>query len=254
MRNNKSYVLVLMALVGLAFITPPPKRQIFLIGDSTMSDKQITAYPETGWGMMFAKFVDTSNTVVYNHAQNGRSTKSFLEENRWEPIVNKLQPGDIVLIQFGHNDEVATKPQATTPRQFQKNLATYIKNAKAKKAIPVLITPAARRSFNAEGKIQDTHQLYSELIRKVAQKEQVPLIELNKKSQAVLQTFGPENSKWLYNYLKQGQHPNYPEGKVDDTHFSELGARKMAEIVFAELKTLNPGGIAGHFFKPVPKK
>jgi lysophospholipase L1-like esterase len=254
MKNKIGHILVFLALAGLAFTSPPRKRQIFLVGDSTMSDKQITAYPETGWGMMFAKFVDTSNTVVYNQAQNGRSTKTFLEENRWKPIMNALQPGDLVLIQFGHNDEVASKPQATTPKRFQENLTRYINDAKAKKAIPVLFTPAARRSFNAEGKVQDTHLAYSELVRKVAKKERVVRIELDKKSQAVLASFGPENSRWLFNYLKPGQHPNYPAGKADDTHFSELGARKMAEIVFQELKTHNPGNIPTHFYKPVPQK
>ncbi|WP_317175570.1 rhamnogalacturonan acetylesterase [Pontibacter beigongshangensis] len=254
MKNNIRYILLLLALVGFAFSGPTPKRQIFLVGDSTMSEKRVTAYPETGWGMMFSKFIDTSNTVIYNHAQNGRSTKSFVEENRWAPIVDKLQPGDLVLIQFGHNDEVPTKPQATTQKQFQINLAKYIRDTKAKKAIPVLITPAARRSFDAEGNLQDTHQVYSALVRKVAKKEGVTLVELDKKSQAVLESFGPENSKWLFNHLKPGQHPNYPEGKVDDTHFSELGARKMAEIVYKELNSQNPGGIAVHFFKPVPKK
>jgi lysophospholipase L1-like esterase len=254
MKNLAGYIGVFLAIAGLAFTSPPRKRQIFLVGDSTMADKQVTAYPETGWGMMFAKFVDTSTTVVYNQAQNGRSTKSFLEENRWAPILDKLQPGDMVLIQFGHNDEVASKPQATTPKQFQKNLVQYITGAKAKKAIPVLITPAARRSFNAEGKLQDTHQVYSELVRKVAKKKGVPLIELDKKSQAVLASFGPENSRWLFNHLQPGQHPNYPAGKADNTHFSELGARQMAEIVFQELKRQNPGNITVHFFKPIPKK
>jgi len=254
MKSYLKYGLILLGILGLAFTNQPRKLRIFLVGDSTMSNKSISAYPETGWGMMFSKFIDTSNTVIYNVAQNGRSTKSFMEENRWAPVVDSLQEGDIVLIQFGHNDEVSTKPQSTTEQQFQANLAKYIEDAKAKKAIPVLITPAARRKFNADGKLEDTHKVYSELVRKVAKKEKVTLIELDRKSQELLQSFGAEKSQWLFNHLKPGENPNYPEGKKDDTHFSELGARKMAEIVYAELKSLNPGSINEHFFKPKPKK
>ncbi|MEJ6980615.1 rhamnogalacturonan acetylesterase [Pedobacter sp. P351] len=244
----------MLALVGFSFTSQQRKLRVFLVGDSTMSVKQLNAYPDTGWGMMFAKFFDTTSTLVYNTAQNGRSTKSFIAENRWAPIVDSLQEGDIVLIQFGHNDEVASKVQSTKKREFQDNLIKFINDSRSKKAIPVLITPAARRNFNSEGKVQDTHKVYSELVRKVAERKKVGLVDLGRKSQALLQEFGSENSKWLFNYLKPGQHPNYPDGKVDDTHFSELGARKMAEIVYAELKALNPGVISHHFFTPALKK
>ncbi|MEI6945942.1 rhamnogalacturonan acetylesterase [Paraflavisolibacter sp. H34] len=254
MKNIRNYSLLLLAAAGAAFTAPPRKMRVFLVGDSTMSEKQRKAYPEMGWGMMFTKFVDTATTVVYNTAQNGRSTRTFLEEKRWAPILDSLQEGDVVLIQFGHNDEVPTKPQATTEKEFQKNLARYVDEARAKKAVPVLITPAARRSFDAAGKVQDTHKVYAELVRKVARKKKVPLVELDRKSQALLQSYGPGASKYLFNHLKPGEHPNYPAGKTDDTHFSELGARKMAEIVYAELKALNPAGLADHFFKPAPKK
>jgi lysophospholipase L1-like esterase len=254
MRFYLRYILLLVALVSFSFTSQPRKMRVFLVGDSTMSDKKVTAYPETGWGMMFSKFFNTALTVVYNTAQNGRSTKSFIEENRWTPIVDSLQKGDIVLIQFGHNDEVPTKVQSTTKKEFQDNLMRFIADTKKKKAIPVLITPAARRKFNAEGNLEDTHKVYSELVRKVAKKKKVGLIDLDRKSQALLQQFGPENSKWLFNHLKAGQNPNYPDGKADDTHFSELGARKMAEIVYSELKNLNLNGISAHFFQPAPKK
>lgn len=245
--------LLLFALAAMAFAVPPRKMRIFLVGDSTMADKQVKAFPETGWGMSFKKFFDTSTTVVYNEAQNGRSTKSFMAEHRWAPIVDSLEEGDIVLIQFGHNDEVRTKAQSTTEQEFQDNLAKYIDDTRSKKAIPVLITPVARRSFDKDGKLQDTHQVYSELVRRVAANKNVALAELDKKSQALLQAFGPDNSRWLFNHLEPGEHPNYPQGNADNTHFSEFGARKMAEIVFAELRMLNPGGIAGHFYKPAKK-
>jgi lysophospholipase L1-like esterase len=250
--NSYLKYFLLIALTGMAFINPNRKLHVYLIGDSTMANKQVTAYPETGWGMPFSKFFDTSTTVVYNLAQNGRSTKSFMAENRWKPVVDSLQPGDIVLVQFGHNDEVPTKKTATTPEEFQAYLAKYVDDTRSRKGIPVLITPVARRSFDSTGKLQDTHKVYSELVRKVAALKKVPLIDLDKESQALIQSFGVESSKLLFNHLQAGEHPNYPKGNADNTHFNELGARKMAEIIYADLQKINPGGIANHFY--VPKK
>ena len=130
--------------------------KVYLIGDSTMSKKEIKAYPETGWGMPFCIFFD-STVIVDNRAMNGRSTQSFLNENRWQPVVDNLQEGDYVFIQFGHNDEVPTKTTYTTPAVFTANLVKYITETRNKKAIPVLLTPVARRSFDSTGHIVGTH-------------------------------------------------------------------------------------------------
>jgi len=108
-----------------------------------------------------------------------------------------------------------------------------------KKAKPVLLTPVTRRRFDSAGNIQETHEVYSKLVREVAAEEKVPMIDLDKKSQELLQQFGKENSKWLFLQLSAGEHPNYPEGRNDNTHFNELGARLVAEIVLKEIKTMN---------------
>ncbi|WP_460966763.1 rhamnogalacturonan acetylesterase [Spirosoma migulaei] len=238
---NRSRFLQLTASLGLtallAFTPPPGKITVYLIGDSTMSIKDVKAYPETGWGMPFAHFFNESVTVD-NRAMNGRSTRTFIEENRWQPVADNLNEGDYVLIQFGHNDEVKTKKSYTTEDEFRKNLIRFITESRAKKANPVLITPVARRQFDAAGKIEGTHTLYSELVRAVASEYKTPLIDLDKQSQELLQTFGPENSKLLFLQLAPGEHPNYPDGKVDNTHFNELGARRMAELVLATIRTL----------------
>jgi len=228
-----------LCLVGLGFLVafalPPKKITLWLIGDSTMANKEIKAYPETGWGMPFTYFFD-STVVVDNRAKNGRSTQSFIDEKLWQPVVDNLNEGDYVLVQFGHNDEVPTKKTYTTEQQFKNNLIRYVKETRAKKAIPVLITPVARRKFDSTGHIVGTHEVYSEIVRVVAKQLNVPLIDLDKKSQALLEQFGPETSKLLYNHLQPGEHPNYPDGKADDTHFNELGARKMAELVLEGMR------------------
>ena len=249
MRTYLRFVLLLTCLFFISFVPLEKKRiKVYLIGDSTMSVKQVKAYPETGWGMPFTAFFD-STVQVDNRAQNGRSTRSFMAENRWTPVVDKLQEGDYVFVQFGHNDEVPTKATYTKPEEFTANLVKYITDTKSKKAIPVLITPVARRKFDASGHISGTHDAYSALVRTVAQQQKVALIDLDKTSQQLLEKMGPENSKLLFNYVEPGEHPNYPQGKQDDTHFSELGARKMAELVLVQVKALNLE-LAGRIVRP----
>ncbi|PTQ92704.1 lysophospholipase L1-like esterase [Mucilaginibacter yixingensis] len=231
--------LVLLSCAGLAFIPPKKHITIYLAGDSTMADKRVSAYPETGWGTRFNNFFDSTVTIV-NRAQNGRSTRTFVTDGFWKQIADKMQADDYVLIQFGHNDEVPTKAAATTETEFKKNLETYVDEVRQKNAIPVLLTPVARRSFDANGVEQDTHKRYAELVREAAAEKKVMLVDMDKESMELLQKFGPERSKYLYNQLKPGENPNYPNGKTDNTHFSELGARKMAEIVLADLRKLSP--------------
>ncbi|WP_375444429.1 rhamnogalacturonan acetylesterase [uncultured Fibrella sp.] len=227
----------LCLLILVAFTPLPGHITVYLIGDSTMSIKQVKAYPETGWGMPFATFFDESVTVD-NRAMNGRSTRSFIEENRWQPVADQLHEGDYVFIQFGHNDEVKTKKTYTTEADYRTNLIRFITESRARKAIPILLTPVARRQFDEAGKVQETHAVYSELVRAVANEYKTPLIDLDRQSQELLQRFGVENSKLLYLQVEPGEHPNYPEGKVDNTHFNELGARKVAQLVLATIKSL----------------
>ncbi|WEK20283.1 MAG: rhamnogalacturonan acetylesterase [Candidatus Pedobacter colombiensis] len=236
--NKLRFAAFFSVILLMSFMTPAKKIKVYLVGDSTMSVKLISKYPETGWGMPFAIFFDESVTVD-NRAQNGRSTKSFITEGRWKSVTDSLNAGDYVFIQFGHNDEVKTKKTYTTEDEFKTNLEKYVSETLKVRAFPILITPVARRSFDANGNVQESHQVYSEIVRNVAGKMNVPLIDLDKESMALLQKMGVENSKLLFNKLEPGQHPNYPAGVDDNTHFNEYGARRMAELVLAELKKLN---------------
>jgi lysophospholipase L1-like esterase len=239
-------------IIAMAFAPIQRKHKVYLVGDSTIANKEIKAYPETGWGMPFTYFFD-STIEVDNRAMNGRSTKSFIAESRWEPILNNLQEGDYVFVQFGHNDEVKTKSTYTPENEFRANLIKYVTETRSKKAIPVLITPVARRKFDANGNVEETHAAYAAIVREVAKDEKVPLIDLDAKSQLLVQQLGLESSKLLFNYLAPNEHPNYPEGRQDDTHFNELGARKMAEIVLAEIKALHIN-LADHIRPPLTIK
>lgn len=227
------------------------RRTVWLIGDSTMAKKETAAFPETGWGMPFSYFFD-STIRVENRARNGRSTRTFMEEALWKAVQENLKEGDYVFIQFGHNDEVPSKASYTAPDKFVANLVLFVQQTRGKKAIPVLCTPVARRKFDSTGKIIGTHDQYSALMRMVAEKHQVPLIDLDRKAQDLIQQLGVEASVHLFNHLRPLQHPNYPEGKMDDTHFSELGARKIAQIVAGEIRKLKLD-LAGHLAGPAQK-
>ena len=211
---------------------------IYLVGDSTMSEKEVSAYPETGWGTPFTHYF-SDDVRIENHARNGLSTRTFLESGQWELIVKNLDEGDYVFIQFGHNDEVQSKEQSTTPETFMANLRKYIRDTRDKEAQPVFLTPIARRLFDENDNLVDTHEEYSELMRQVADSENVPLIDMDEKSQSLLKELGPEKSVFLYNHLNPGQNPNYPEGLEDNTHFNELGARRMAELVLQGIRELD---------------
>ena len=235
----RTFLIATVALLALAFGLPAKKNiKIFLAGDSTIAIKDARVYPETGWGTPFVHFWDSTVTVV-NRAKNGRSTKTFISEELWKSIYDEAGKGDYVFIQFGHNDEsVEKKERYASPDTFKMNLARFIAETRSKKAIPVLLTPVSRRKFNDKGEALQTHETYSALVREVAVKEQVAFIDLDEKSRQLYQQFGAENSKQLFLQLQAGEHPNYPEGRNDNTHFNELGARLVAQIVLQELRLL----------------
>ena len=238
---------------SMAFTIPEKKKiRIWLCGDSTMSIKEKRYFPETGWGMPFVYFWD-STVVVENLAKNGRSTSSFRNEGLWKKLMDEAKDGDYVFIQFGHNDEVPTKKTYTTEVEFKNNLKQYASEARSRKAIPILLTPMARRSFDStSGKIKGTHDVYAQIIRDVANEEKVVLFDMDKITQELYQQIGVENSKFLFNHLKPGEHPNYPDGKEDNTHFSELGARKVAELVLLEIKKQIPE-LSSRVYMPATK-
>ena len=234
----KKIPLAIGVLLLLSFAAQQKKVTVYLIGDSTMSIKEKKAYPETGWGMPFALFFD-STVVVENRAKNGRSTRTFISENMWQPVVDQLKEGDYVFIQFGHNDESKEKvDRYTTPDEYKKNLIRFIDESRSKKANPILLTPVSRRRFK-DGVAQQSHTEYSPLVHEVAKTKDVAVIDLDKLSLELLKEYGEEKSKLLFLQLAPGEHPNYPEGKNDNTHFNELGARLMAQLVLAEIKNQN---------------
>lgn len=234
-----SVILILISIIAFRLVQQD-EIVIYLVGDSTCAEKDADAFPEMGWGVPFVTFFN-AQVRVENHAKNGRSTKSFIEEGRWEAVMNTLKAGDYVFIQFGHNDEVPSKVgRYTTPVEYKANLIKYIRDAQSKGAIPVLLTPVSRRSFEV-GVLIDSHLEYAQLMRDVASENKIPIIDMTKKSMDLVNDLGEEKSVLIYHHLQPGEHPNYPNGKADDTHFNELGARKMAQLVLDGIQELQLG-------------
>ena len=200
---------------------------IHYIGDSTVARNNIHSYPQTGMSQGLQLYLKESVRLV-SYAKNGRSTKSFLDEGRFEPVKAAMVPGDFLLIQFGHNDEKADEARHTDPdTSFRENLLLFIHAAKAAGAHPVLLTPIARRLFDAEGKfLPGSHGEYPAAMLRTGAEAGVPVIDLTAATEAFLAELGDESSKPLFVW------------PVDNTHLKYEGAVKMAGFVAEGLKNL----------------
>lgn len=219
------------------------KPVLFLIGDSTMANKENPdKNPEHGWGQVLPQFF-TAGIEIQNHAVNGRSSKSFRTEGRWDQVEKQLKKGDFVIIQFGHNDQkIKDSAKFTNPyTQYRANLERYVRETRAKGAIPILMTSIVRRNFNENGVLIDTHKEYPLVVRIVSSEMKVAFVDMQLLTEQLEISYGPENSKQLHLHYKKGENLYYPEGKEDDTHLSEPGAEAIARLAVKSMKTLKIG-------------
>jgi len=229
---------------------------IFLIGDSTMADKDISnGKQERGWGMMLQSFFD-DQIRIDNHAVNGRSSKSFIDEGRWQRVLEALRPGDFVIIQFGHNDEKLKADRHTDPGStFDYNLARFVRETRERGGIPVLMNAVVRRNFFVEvpdndddellrtttfrdgvkmvegDTLVDTHGLYRVAPCDVARRMNVHFIDANRITHDLEQSLGREGSKKLHMWFMPGEEPSVPEGRQDNTHYCVNGAMTVARLL-----------------------
>jgi lysophospholipase L1-like esterase len=235
MRHRLLLVSLLALLVGARCDDPPIT--LYLAGDSTMAAKLPEKRPETGWGEELASCLASTTVRVENRAKNGRSTRTFLEEGLWGAITDSLRAGDVVFIQFGHNDESKDKvDRYTSPDVYRANLERFVDETRARGATPVLLTPVVRRRFDAAGNVLDTHGEYPGIVRAVAAERRVELIDMHRESARLLARYGPDSSRTLFLQLEPGMNANYPAGVHDNTHFSPRGARAMAALVVEALR------------------
>ncbi len=207
---------------------------IYICGDSTAATYETERAPITGWGQVLGEMLP--GVKVENRAVGGRSTKSFLSEGRLLAIEKVIQPGDLLLIQFTHNDGSDLVWRHTDPwTSFTKNLEIFIDTALEAGAQPVLLTPICRRYWR-NGKLIHAHGDYPKAIRTLARKRNLPLIEVEEKSMDYVRKLGEEESRKLFMHVEKGIYPDYPDGQADDTHTQRAGAEAWAAIVTEGLK------------------
>lgn len=233
----------LVCCVALLGFAPDNHRKptIFMIGDSTMANKDLSGCnPERGWGQMLPGFL-SDEIVVDNHAANGRSTKSFRDLGHWEKMVDKIQPGDYVVIEFGHNDTKVDDPARYTKpgADFDENLRRYIREVRARGAKPILMNAVSRRKF-VKDSLVDTHGEYLTATARVAKEMNVAFVDMNKLTTDFIRELGPEDSKQYFMHIAPGTNPLHPQGKTDNTHFNVAGARKVAAMAVDALAEAVP--------------
>ena len=255
MRQIKFLATFALLLVLLTAATKDKTTTIFMIGDSTMANKDITeGKQERGWGMALQCYFD-DNIVIDNHAVNGRSSLSFINEGRWDAVLQKIRPGDYVIIQFGHNDEKKPADRHTDPGStFDYNLAKFVRETRERGGIPVLMNAVVRRNFQKVApqneddealrnttyqpsaaeeidSLVDTHGLYIVAPRDVAERMNVHFVDANRITHNLEQGLGVEESKKLHMWFLPGEEPSVPQGRQDNTHYRVHGAQVVAHLL-----------------------
>ena len=248
--------LVAVAMFLMTAAVPDKVTTIFIIGDSTAANKDLSKGKlERGWGMALQAYFD-DHILVDNHAVNGRSSKSFIDEGRWDEVLRRLRPGDFVIIQFGHNDEKPQPERHTDPGStFDYNLAKFVRETRERGGIPVLMNCVVRRNFlvkvpendddeklrtqtfsdgvaMVEGdSLIDTHGLYCVAPRDVARRMNCHFVDANQLTHDLEQSLGAEGSKRLHMWYLPGTEPSEPAGKQDNTHYNIYGAHRVARLL-----------------------
>lgn len=210
---------------------------LYFCGDSTVTDQ--TTEPWASWGQIIPAYFD-NHIAISNQAESGESLSSFIQENRLAKVLSMAKPGDYVFIEFGHNDQKEREPGSGAYYNFAHNLKIFIDKSKATGLNVVLVTPAARRSFDKEGKILQTHNDYPEAMKTVAEREQIALIDLNTLTMGLYEVLGEENSKRLFVHYPAGSFPGQKEPLKDNTHFNPYGATQIAKCMIEQIKAILP--------------
>lgn len=268
-----SSLFIALALPAMAATAQVPADSVtvFMIGDSTMANKPLDKEnQERGWGQMLPIYFE-GPIKVDNHAVNGRSSKSFIDEGRWEKVREQIRPGDYVIIQFGHNDEKAKSPDRyTVPGStFDANLKKFVNETREKGGTPILINSIVRRNFPANGiaaaqtddrqktwkkglenypaegdTLVDTHGDYRIAPRNVAEEMGVAFVDMNALTHELVQGLGKDASKSLYMWMPVGVYEFAPNGRIDNTHLNVFGgivvSRLAVNALAEKVPTLRP--------------
>lgn len=230
--------------------TDPPEARgpvVFVVGDSTASVYEHAIRPRAGWGQALPLLMG-QGARTFDYAWSGASSKSFHDAGKFDVVLDLMQPGDVLLISFGHNDSKTEDPdRGTNPdTTYREYLTRYVDGASEQGGTPVLVTPVERRRFDDAGRARDTHGAYPRAMRELAETLEVPLVDLTASSKALWQQLGPEGTLEHFMHLAPGSHPQHPDGAQDDTHFQAAGALAVARLVARGL--VERGIVGGSWF------
>jgi lysophospholipase L1-like esterase len=257
---KKIKLIIIPALILLTSFTLFKKKiaVVYLIGDSTVADYslendyQSKRFPLVGWGQVLQPFLakdslyklrnitKADSLKVDDQAKGGRSTRTFFEEGRWAEVFKNLKKGDIVMMQFGHNDAAKDKPERyVNIAGYKEFLRLYVNQTREKGALPILLTPVARNYPWENGSLSNIHGEYPQAVKDVAKELNVKLIDLNELSMKFFSSKGEEYvSKKYFMNLDSGKYQAYPKGQHDNTHFQIEGGKEVARLVFNAMKKL----------------
>lgn len=238
--TTKTLLICLLGTVLLSFTPAQPKIRIFIAGDSTAQTYDVSKTLQRGWAQCLSPYFN-ENVEVVNRSIGGRSSGSYIREGRWDSLMVRVQPGDYVLIQFGHNDTSTNQDRHVEPADYTKNFLRFCADVRAKGANPIILTSIVMREFtDGQLVVKRPHFAeYVELARQAAKTAGVPLIDMNQKSTDLVRSLGDEASKKLYWWVVAGEAPNPLEAKQDDTHLREEGAVKYAGFVAEGVREQN---------------
>ena len=205
---------------------------LFLAGNSTVVDQD--EEPWASWGQMIPRFFDAS-VCIANYAESGECADTFIRAGRLKKALSQMSPGDYKFIEFGHNDQKQKGAGRGAYYSFSTALKTFIDEVRMRGGFPVLLTPTRRRMFR-NGRIENTHADYPEAIRQVAEREQVPLIDLQEMTRVLFETLGEEGSKKAFVHYPAGTYPGQTKALADNTHFNPYGAYEIARCVIEGIR------------------
>ncbi|WP_191621428.1 rhamnogalacturonan acetylesterase [Marinihelvus fidelis] len=231
-------VTVTALFMAMTAMGSPPSR-ILIAGDSTASDYPVERAPQAGWGQALPYFTADGVTVI-NRAVSGRSTKSYIDEGKWDALLEMVQAGDLVLISFGHNDSRDDAPERYAPADgnYRDNMVRFARDIEALGATPVILSPAAHRLWEGPAMVE-THGLYALNAGLAADEAGAAFIDLSNASLAYFESLGREPTKQDFLWLSpENANARFPDGVEDNTHFTELGACGVARVVALALSGL----------------
>jgi lysophospholipase L1-like esterase len=252
-------IAICSVLLLSAFSFKAKTTTIYLIGDSTVADYsleeeyQTKKFPQVGWGQMFQSFFskdslklvkniigNATEVKIDDRAKGGRSTRTFFQEGRWAAVYKSLQKGDVVMMQFGHNDASVEKTERYVNIEgYKEFLRLFVNQTREKGATPIILTPVARNYPWKDGKLTNVHGEYPQAAKDVAKELNVKLIDLNELSMEFFSSKGQDfvTTNYFMNF-EAGVFPGYPNGQKDNTHFQTAGGKEVAGLVFNAMKKL----------------